>query len=255
MILPRARYEWMHLRLQDFKIVGEYNSVMFRITSQLKLCGEKITDADMLEKTFSTFHASNLVLQQQYRERGFKKYSNLISCLLVAEQNNELLMKNHQAHPTSSTAFPEMNDTSTENEPLAFPEPNATSLNNSGHNRGRGRKHRRGWNTWHHSGSNTNSSRFKKVAPYHQKCENSEEKGKSFPKKPSKNKKNICYMCSMKGHCSRTCCVPNHFADFYQASLKANEKSIETNFVNHYDRTDTTRKDISDFLENSEENF
>ena len=40
-ILPKARYDWMHLRLQDFKIVNEYNSALFKISSQLKLCGEK----------------------------------------------------------------------------------------------------------------------------------------------------------------------------------------------------------------------
>ena len=40
-ILPKARYDWMHLRLQDFKIVSEYNSAFFKINSQLKLCGEK----------------------------------------------------------------------------------------------------------------------------------------------------------------------------------------------------------------------
>ena len=62
-ILPKARYNWMHLRLQDFKSVSEYNSAIFRISSQLQLCGEKITDEDMLEKTFSTFHASNVLLQ------------------------------------------------------------------------------------------------------------------------------------------------------------------------------------------------
>ncbi|KAM3378159.1 hypothetical protein P3S68_010572 [Capsicum galapagoense] len=39
-ILPKARYEWMHLRFQDYKSVHEYNSAMFRISSQLKLCGE-----------------------------------------------------------------------------------------------------------------------------------------------------------------------------------------------------------------------
>ncbi|KAM0040455.1 hypothetical protein Hdeb2414_s0012g00394071 [Helianthus debilis subsp. tardiflorus] len=61
-LLPKARYEWLHLRLQDFKTVSEYNSALFRITSELKLCGEKITDDDMLEKTFSTFHASNMLL-------------------------------------------------------------------------------------------------------------------------------------------------------------------------------------------------
>src|SRR5215470_5307788 len=99
----------MQLRLQDFKSISDYNSAMFKITSQLKLCGGNITDEDMLEKTLSTFHASNIVLQQQYREKGFKKYSKLISCLLVAEQNNELLMQNHKSRPTGSAPFPEVN--------------------------------------------------------------------------------------------------------------------------------------------------
>ena len=64
---------------------------MFKITFQLNLCGEKVGDKDMLEKTNSTFHASNIVMQQQYTQRDFTKYSKLISCLLLAEQNNELL--------------------------------------------------------------------------------------------------------------------------------------------------------------------
>ena len=62
-IFPKARYEWLHLRLQEYKSVSEYNSAMFRITSLLLLCGEKVTDEEMLEKTFSTFHASNVLLQ------------------------------------------------------------------------------------------------------------------------------------------------------------------------------------------------
>ena len=70
---------------------------------------KKITEEDMLEKTFTTFHASNVLLQQQYRERRFTKYSELISCLLITEQNNELLMKNHQSHPTRFESFPEVN--------------------------------------------------------------------------------------------------------------------------------------------------
>nr|XP_016516170.1 PREDICTED: uncharacterized protein LOC107832804 [Nicotiana tabacum] len=65
-VLPRARYEWMHLRLQDFKT-------------------------------------------QQYHERGFKKYPELISCLLVAEQHNTLLLKNHEARSTGSAPLPEAN--------------------------------------------------------------------------------------------------------------------------------------------------
>ncbi|XP_050121368.1 uncharacterized protein LOC126599024 [Malus sylvestris] len=68
-ILPKARYEWSHLRIQDFKSVAEYNSALFRITSQMKLCGDTITDEILLEKTYSTFHANNVLLQQQYRVR------------------------------------------------------------------------------------------------------------------------------------------------------------------------------------------
>ncbi|XP_070012508.1 uncharacterized protein [Nicotiana sylvestris] len=108
--LPQARYDWAHLRLQDFKSVSEYNSAMFRITSKLKLYGDTITDYDMLEKTFTIFHASNMVLQQQYREKSFKKYSELISLLLVAERNNELLMRNHENRPTGSTPLPKADE-------------------------------------------------------------------------------------------------------------------------------------------------
>ena len=65
MILPKTRYDWMHLRLQDFKMVIEYNSALFKIISQLKLYGEKVTKEDMLEKMFITFHTLNVLLQQQ----------------------------------------------------------------------------------------------------------------------------------------------------------------------------------------------
>ena len=54
-ILPKARYDWIHLWLQDFKTVSEYNLAVFKISSQLKLCGEKIIDDDLLEKNLFNF--------------------------------------------------------------------------------------------------------------------------------------------------------------------------------------------------------
>ncbi|KZV20033.1 hypothetical protein F511_15276 [Dorcoceras hygrometricum] len=47
------------------------------------------------------FHFSRVIytLQQQYRVREFAKYSELIACLLVRENNNELLMRNNQFRP------------------------------------------------------------------------------------------------------------------------------------------------------------
>ncbi|KAL0326219.1 UNVERIFIED_CONTAM: hypothetical protein Sradi_5191200 [Sesamum radiatum] len=80
----------------------------------------------------------------QYRERGFKTYSELNSCLLVAEENNQLLLNNHHTRPTGSKPLPENS--------AALPEANATfSRKGSGryhgspqghsYGRGRGRGH------------------------------------------------------------------------------------------------------------------
>ena len=80
-MLPQAQYDWQHLRLQDFKSVSEYNYALFDIVSRLELYGVKLEKNELLEKTFSTFHVSNILLQQQYRQRQFKTYSELISVL------------------------------------------------------------------------------------------------------------------------------------------------------------------------------
>ncbi|XP_060210369.1 uncharacterized protein LOC132637274 [Lycium barbarum] len=166
-----------------------------RITSQLKLCGDNITDEDMLEKTFTTFHASNLVLQQQYRERGFKKHADLISCLLVAEQHNTLLLKNHEARPTETAPFPEANVVATHG-------PTEKRQNNQGHNneRGRGRGRGRGrYNNRRYGG--------------HHKRENN----MGYQGNPSRNN---CHRCGLKGHWKNECRAPEHFARLYQNSFK-----------------------------------
>ena len=36
-ILPRARYDWTQLQLQDLKSTGNYTSILYSITSRLKL--------------------------------------------------------------------------------------------------------------------------------------------------------------------------------------------------------------------------
>ncbi|GAV56992.1 hypothetical protein CFOL_v3_00531, partial [Cephalotus follicularis] len=110
-VLPKALNDWSQLRFQDFKTVSEYNSTMFKIVSQLKMCSEVITEYMLLEKTYLTFHAFNVLLQQQYRLHRFNKYRELIGSLLIAEQNNELLLQNHESRPTGSAPLPEVNAT------------------------------------------------------------------------------------------------------------------------------------------------
>jgi uncharacterized membrane protein len=77
-----------------FLLHALFLSLIFIITSQLKLYEEKVIDKNV--KPLSIFHASNVLVQQQYQEKEFKKYSDLISYLIVVAQSNELLMKNHE---------------------------------------------------------------------------------------------------------------------------------------------------------------
>ena len=76
-LLPKAQYDWKHIRFLDYKSVDENNSVLFRIVSLLRLCGEKVTEEEMLNKTLSTFPQTNMVLQQQYKERNFATYKRV----------------------------------------------------------------------------------------------------------------------------------------------------------------------------------
>lgn len=46
---------------------------------------------------------------KRYRHDKYKKYSDLIDILLVAESEDEIVMKNHVARPTGSSAPPEAN--------------------------------------------------------------------------------------------------------------------------------------------------
>ncbi|KAM3284560.1 hypothetical protein P3S67_023359 [Capsicum chacoense] len=221
-ILPKARYEWMHLRFQDYKSVHEYNSAMFRIYSQLKLCGETVNDNDMMEKTLSTFHASNVLLQQKYQEKGFKKYSELSSHLLVAEQNNDLLMKNHENRPTGSAPFPEVNDVHAHH-----------ARRGKGCVPGRGRGRGCGRDDQERnpvSGVNNSSNKRRK----NEKCEAV-----------------TCFRCGGKGHYSRDCCALKHLVDLYPASLKKKERNPEANFLSE-NNVDITCLDVADFFEHPE---
>ncbi|KAF6144421.1 hypothetical protein GIB67_024648 [Kingdonia uniflora] len=87
--------------MKDYRNVNDYNFTVHRITFTLTLCGEKVIETNMLEKMLTMFHASNLALAQQYWNCNFEEHFDLITYLLVAEQNNELFSKNHDCMPSS----------------------------------------------------------------------------------------------------------------------------------------------------------
>ena len=146
----------------------------------------------MLEKTYTTFHASNMLMQQQYRERHFTKDSELIACLFVAEQNNELLLKNDQSRPTGSISLIEANAT--------------IQTNRRGRGRGRGyfygrgrgrsRDHHISWNQ-----GDYNQPHNKKNNSNNQKLNHSKILlGKATRPHNKKVYETECYRCEMKCH-------------------------------------------------------
>ncbi|CAH9077885.1 unnamed protein product [Cuscuta europaea] len=214
-LLPKAQYDWINLRFQDYKSISDYNGALFQITSKLKLCGQKVTDAEMLEKTLSTMHLSNMLLQEQYRQKHFQKYSDLISVLLLAETNNDILMRNHNMRPTGCSPFsfgPQNHGSKHES--------NATHSGARGHFKcGRGIGRYNGPSR----GNKQSSSSYK-------------GKGKQKPHqtrgstKSSEKAKVTCFKCGTSGHWANECRTPTHLVDLYKSYLKG--KNVETNYVN-----------------------
>ena len=80
---------------------------MHKLISKLRLCNQTFIKADTIEKILCTFHPNMRVLQQQYRNAKYLKYSELMYTLLEVEEHAELLMENHQIHPTGTMTVPE----------------------------------------------------------------------------------------------------------------------------------------------------
>ena len=54
-IHPQARRDWAQLRFLDFKSVEAYNTAIHRIVGQLRFCGQKVTESEMIEKHLKLF--------------------------------------------------------------------------------------------------------------------------------------------------------------------------------------------------------
>ena len=100
LFLPQARYDWINLCVMDFSDFASFNSELHRVTAQLCLCGETLSDAELIEKTLSTFPPATAILFQQYRNMKFKKHANLMSHLWLAEKHHQLLLRNADSKPT-----------------------------------------------------------------------------------------------------------------------------------------------------------
>lgn len=207
-VLPQARSDWINLRFQDFKSVTAYNSALHRIVSLLKMCDQRVTEVDIIDKTLSTFHPTNMVLQEKYRHAKYAKYSKLISVLLVAKKQNELLMKNHRARSTGTMAVTEAHA--------------ITQSIGSSH----GRRKDQGNHRWKGKKSNAFKGKGKRIWK-------GKEKSMSDSGAQARGKQGKCFRCGCENHWSRNCRTPKHLVELYQQSIRSGNKqdNHESHFV------------------------
>ncbi|KAM1719441.1 hypothetical protein ACFX12_021250 [Malus domestica] len=164
-------------------------------------------------------------MQQQYRAQKFTKFSDLISVLLLAEKQNQLLMKNYQARLTRATAVPE-----------AY-----YSTNQRQKRRGRG-----GQKPSHQGqqsqGPSKGENKAHKRPNLALKAPNFKNKGKALETMDA----DMCYRCGSKGHWSHVCRAPKKVVDEYHSR----RKKFESNFM-QVDESETTNMEVSDFQEDT----
>ena len=97
--LPQARSDWLELRVLDFADLSSFNAELHRIVTQLRMCGQSIDESELIDKTLSTFPSAAALLAQQYRNMKFQTHAKLMTYLLAAEKQQQVLLKNQERRP------------------------------------------------------------------------------------------------------------------------------------------------------------
>ncbi|XP_026442348.1 uncharacterized protein LOC113341795 [Papaver somniferum] len=233
-LLPQLQVQWNEIRFLDYVKVNDFQKDMLQLQARLDFCGTKLTDAEMIQKTLSTFPTSSMILANQYRSEVDNKrittFSKLINLLQVAETHNEILVNNN-ARVMGKKKVPEANygkvnrgknpkskrgghaDHSPSHDshsrtPYARGESNTRGRGYKGPNRG----HRRG------QGSGGNSNVWNRDLPSGPSGDSS--KVEKAPRNPPIKKDEVgnepCYRCGSTAHWYQQCKASNKVAYIYK---------------------------------------
>jgi hypothetical protein len=233
LFLPQARTDWINLRVLDFPDFVSFNSELHRIVAQLRLCGQEVTDAELIEKTLSTFPPATAILSQQYRNMKFKKHTTLMSHLLLAEKHHQLLLRNADSKPAreihNTAAVPAYGD--------HHLGPDATSTGALLRHRGpTANPGRRGYATDNRDSTGPaahqiethaaeasrrppkGSSRRPHPKPYHRPLPRGKQTQPRFNPRhyPTKPIKGNCHKCGRPGHFAKECRAPPYLVNMYK---------------------------------------
>ena len=167
-------------------------------------------------------------MHQQYRAQKFTKFSDLISVLFLAEKQNQLLMKNHQARPTGVIVVPKTHYST-----------NQRPKRQKRRGRGGQKPSHQGQQS---EGPSKGGNKVQKRPNLTPNAPNFKNKGKA----PETMDADMCYRYGSKDHWSRVCRAPKKVVDEYHSR----RKKYESNFV-QVDEPETTKMEVSNFQEDA----
>jgi hypothetical protein len=208
--LPEARNDWINLRVLDFPDLISFNAELHRITAQLRLCGETVTEAQLIDKTLSIFPPAIAILAQQYRNMRFAKHSELISHLLLAKKHQHILLKNAEARP------PREIHTMISTAPSEKPQARSSTRSPAIHLSEAPRRSLRGFK--------------RRPPPKHFKFRPKAQKLRYVPKnhKPHKQSSSTCHKCGRQGHYARGCWASPYIVEIYKELQKIHNQNRES---------------------------
>jgi gag-polypeptide of LTR copia-type/Zinc knuckle len=210
--LPEARRDWYNLRVMDHTSIASYNSALFRITSQLEMCGHPVPDADKIDKTLSTFPEANIALGTQYRNMRFTVYFDLIAHLLVEEKQQIVALQNARKRPAGSAPPPQK------------PETNYSIRNQRGRGRSRGRGGYQGRN------QNLRGRGNRYLNSIHSRG-TSGRGSKRDPPSDNIREDRMCYRCGKIGHIKKDCWASDQAAKRHTEARAKSKQNPEGNYM------------------------
>jgi hypothetical protein len=166
---------------------------------------------------------ADIILHQQYHERNFQIYSELINTLLQAERHNEILLWNSNKHPLGAAPLPEVH----------------TNTQNTNKKDGANRKPFRKFKG---KGKGKVDNKRKREHKSHDS-----PKGKNIPKK-NFDKSKVCQKCGCYSHITKKCRTPRHLVDLYLKSIGHDRPNQGQKYEAHFNfQNDVTMQDVAPY--------